>query len=78
VEETKTFTLSKLSQFNGKNGNPSYVGYKGRVYDVSASSQWADGDHLGHLAGKDLTEAMETAPHGGDVMERMKVVGVLI
>jgi predicted heme/steroid binding protein len=53
------------------------VGYKGKVYDVTESSQWSDGDHLGHEAGKDLTEQMEIAPHADDVMERFKAVGTL-
>jgi predicted heme/steroid binding protein len=32
---------------------------------------------MGHVAGQVLTEEMEIAPHGDDVMERMKVVGFL-
>ncbi len=77
MEETKKFTMSELAQYNGKNGKPAYVGYKGKVYDVTESYQWSDGEHLGHMAGLDLSEEMEIAPHGDDVMERMKVVGVL-
>ncbi len=74
----KKFTISELSQFNGKNGNPAYVAYKGKVYDVTESYQWGDGEHLGHMAGKDLTDQMEIAPHGEDIMERMKVIGELL
>lgn len=77
MEEAKKFTIRELSQFNGKNGNRAYVGYKGKVYDVTESYQWGDGEHLGHVAGKDLTDQMDIAPHGEDVIERMKVVGVL-
>ncbi|MGD6852371.1 MAG: cytochrome b5 domain-containing protein [Candidatus Bathyarchaeia archaeon] len=74
----KTFTSVELAEYNGKNGKPAYVGYKGKVYEVTESYQWGDGEHLGHLAGKDLTDQMELAPHGEEVMERMKVVGALI
>jgi len=77
MEETRKFTLNELSKYNGKNGNPTYVVYKSKVYDVTASSQWIDGDHLGHEAGKDLTAQMDFAPHADDVMERFKVVGIL-
>jgi len=77
LDEAKKFTLSELSKFNGKNGRPAYVGYKGKVYDVTQSRQWSDGDHLGHEAGKDLTEQMEIAPHADEVMERFKIVGAL-
>jgi predicted heme/steroid binding protein len=77
VEETKKFTIQELSQFNGKNGKSAYVGYKGKVYDVTESYQWAEGEHLGHMAGQDLTELMDVAPHSEEVMERMKIVGEL-
>lgn len=69
--------MEELSQFNGKNGKPAYVAFKGKVYDMTESSQWLDGDHLGHEAGQDLTMAMDIAPHGEEVLEKMKVVGVL-
>jgi predicted heme/steroid binding protein len=78
LEQNKKFTKTELSQFDGKNGKPAYVGYKGKVYDVSGSDQWLDGDHLGHMAGQELTEEMGIAPHGDDVLERMKIVGVLV
>ena len=60
----REFTLQDLAQFNGKNGNPAYVAYKGVVYDVTESGMWGDGDHEGmHAAGRDLTEAHDDAPH---------------
>lgn len=76
--EQKKFTKSELSQFDGKNGKPAYVGYKGKVYDVTPSDQWGDGDHMGHLAGQDLTEQMDIAPHSEEVLARMKVIGELV
>ncbi len=78
MSEEKKFTLEELSKFNGKNGNPAYVAFKRKVYDVSDSSFWMDGDHLGaHEAGKDLTEEIEIAPHGPENLDRVKVVGAL-
>jgi len=77
LENMKKFTVDELRGFDGKAGRPAYVGYKGKVYDVSVSDQWGDGDHMGHDAGGDLTEEMEIAPHANDVMIKMKVVGVL-
>ena len=77
METSRKFTLDELRQFDGKNGKHAYVGYKGKVYDVTDSEQWLEGDHMGHVAGQDLTEDMEIAPHADDVMEKMKVVGVL-
>jgi len=75
--ETKKFTVNELKSFDGKGGRPAYVGYKGRVYDVSGSAMWGGGDHMGHVAGLDLTLEIEVAPHADDVMAKMKVVGEL-
>jgi predicted heme/steroid binding protein len=76
VENSKTFSKEELRQFDGKNGRRAYIAYKGKVYDVTDSYQWIDGDHLGHLAGLDLTEQMDIAPHEGVVMEKMILVGI--
>ena len=79
LTEPRKFTLKELAEYNGAGGKPAYVAYKGKVYNVSASSFWLDGDHFGtHQAGKDLTEDLELAPHGGEVLERTKPVGVLV
>jgi len=78
TENLKKFTLEELAAYDGKNGKPAYIAYKSKVYDVSASSFWLDGDHFGaHQAGKDLTEELELAPHSGEVLEKTKQVGVL-
>ncbi len=77
MEETRKFTIDELGSYNGKSGKPAYVAYRGKVYDVTESSQWLDGDHLGHVAGEDLTMAMDIAPHGEEILEKMKVVGIL-
>ena len=60
----KEFTREELATFNGKDGNPAYVAFKGVVYDVTDSAMWGDGDHEGmHFAGADLTEEHGDAPH---------------
>ncbi len=74
----KKFTLDELKQYDGKNGKPAYIAYKGKVYDVTDDYLWVEGDHQGeHAAGKDLTEEMSRAPHGEDTLERVKLIGVL-
>jgi predicted heme/steroid binding protein len=74
----KIFTVKDLAQYNGKNGKPTYVAYKGKVYDVTNSFLWKDGRHqVLHNAGTDLTTAIEQAPHSGDVLAKYRVVGVL-
>ena len=75
----KEFTRKELAQFSGKNGNPAYVAYMGKVYDVSDSFLWKSGVHqVLHHAGTDLTEALEQAPHGGDILERFPLVGIML
>jgi predicted heme/steroid binding protein len=79
LTEQKKVTLQELEENNGKNGKPAYIAYKGKVYDVSQSSFWLDGDHLGmHNAGKDLTEELEMAPHREETFQRVKLVGELV
>ncbi len=75
----RAFTREELSEYNGKNGNPSYIAYKGKVYDVSASFLWKDGRHqVFHVAGVDLTDALGQAPHGVEAIEKFPVVGILV
>ena len=55
---------------------PTHVIYEGEAYDVSTSKLWPSGEHMRrHSAGQDLTEAMEAAPHGPEVLERLPKLG---
>ena len=74
----KSFSKEELARYNGKNGAPAYIAYKGKVYDVSASFIWRDGRHqVVHNAGEDLTDSLEQAPHGVELLERFPVIGIL-
>jgi predicted heme/steroid binding protein len=73
----RLFTEEELSKYDGTGGNPTYVAYKGKVYDVSSGANWIDGSHYQHFAGEDLTEAMADAPHGDDSMDRFPAIGEL-
>jgi len=75
----RKFTLEELKQYDGRDGRPAYVAFKGNVYDVTDSFLWVGGDHQGqHEAGKDITSEIQYAPHGEEVLERVKQVGVLV
>lgn len=69
------FTGEELAKYDGMGENPAYVAYNGKVYDVSGGPNWDDGGHYEHLAGQDLTEVMQDAPHGDEVMDDYPVVG---
>jgi predicted heme/steroid binding protein len=74
----KIFTVKDLAKHNGKNGKPAYVAHKGKVYDLTNSFLWKDGRHqVLHDAGTDLTTAIAKAPHGGDMLAKFPVVGIL-
>ena len=77
--ELKRLTLKELSQYDGRNGNPAYIAYKGRVYDLTTRFLWKTGRHQAmHNAGEDLTTALERAPHGEDLLERVKMIGIIV
>jgi predicted heme/steroid binding protein len=71
-------SLKDLKQYNGKNGNKAYIAYKESIYDVTDSSLWDEGEHqASHYTGEDLTEEIDSAPHGIEVLEGFPVVGHL-
>ncbi len=71
-------TKEELATFDGQDGKAVYVAVNNVIYDVSSSSYWAEGDHVGaHKAGHDLTEELKSAPHVRTVVERFPVVGTL-
>ncbi len=72
------FTREELKKYDGKDGRPAYIAYKGVVYDVSSSFLWKGGRHQAlHEAGNDLTEALKEAPHGEKFLEKFPIVGYL-
>ena len=73
------FTLRELAMYDGKNGAPAYFAFQGYVYDASGSFLWRNGRHQArHMAGTDLTDALDQAPHGTDLIERLPRIGILV
>ncbi|MBN1773857.1 MAG: cytochrome b5 [Deltaproteobacteria bacterium] len=65
-----------LERGDGQEGRPVLVSVQGKVYDVSKSALWSGGEHMhSHHAGRDLSLALQAAPHGADVLERFEAVG---
>ncbi len=74
----RKFRKGELTVFNGMDGKQAYIAYKGKVYDVSMSWHWKGGKHqVMHKAGEDLTDALNHAPHGEDLLERVPLIGLL-
>ena len=80
AQETKnrTFTSKELLLYDGRNGRPAYVAVEGKVYDVSKSRFWENGHHEIHHSGLDLTDELQRAPHGKEVLQNMPEIGVLL
>jgi len=50
---------------DGREGRPAWVKVGERLYDLTGSSRWKEGNHFRrHQAGRDLTDALADAPHG--------------
>jgi predicted heme/steroid binding protein/uncharacterized membrane protein len=74
----KEFTAEELLSFNGKDVNPAYIAFQGKVYDVTKSPLWAKGLHMKmHTSGRDLSAEISAAPHGVEVLERYPQIGFL-
>jgi predicted heme/steroid binding protein/uncharacterized membrane protein len=77
--ENGVCTADGLCQFDGKDGRPAYIAYKGIIYDVTKSRLWKNGSHMmKHAAGNDLTDILKTAPHGEDKVTTFPQVGKLL
>ncbi len=72
-------TLDALCRFDGQDGRPAYIAYKGLLYDMTGSKLWGNGSHMmKHAAGNDLTDILRTAPHGEDKILAMPLAGKLL
>jgi predicted heme/steroid binding protein len=71
-------SLADLRKHDGKGGARALVAVRGLVYDVSGSFLWQKGRHQAlHDAGRDLTAALDEAPHDAALLARFPVVGRL-
>ncbi len=78
-ESESGVSAGNLSSFDGSSGKPAYIVFESKIYDVSKSKKWKEGRHFGkHSAGTDLTDALKGAPHGSEVLERVKYIGDLV
>lgn len=76
MEEGLCRSPAELAGFDGKEGRRALVAVGDKLFDVTGSRLWKDGVHARrHQAGQDLTEALSGAPHGAEVLERMRQAG---
>jgi predicted heme/steroid binding protein/uncharacterized membrane protein len=76
---SRELTPDQLFPFDGKEGRPAYIAYKGIIYDITSSRLWKNGQHMmKHHAGVDLSEMLKQAPHGDDKVLAMPQVGMCV
>ena len=79
VKKEGDLSLAELGQYDGQEGRPAYIAFRGTIYDISESRLWKNGNHMGrHPSGVDLTEILSQAPHGDDKVMAMPRVGNLL
>ncbi len=76
-KEKRKFTQDELEKYDGKEGRPQYLVFRGQVYDLTNSALWKEGLHFGgiHTLKEDLTETIKDAPHGDEVLSKFPVIG---
>jgi arsenite oxidase small subunit len=73
----RVFTIDEVRKFDGKEGRPLYLVFKGNVYDLSDSKLWANGMHMQqHSFDEKLEETISDAPHHEEVLSRFKKIGI--
>jgi len=78
LSDSSDMALQELSAFDGEDGRPAYIAFKGKIYDVGNSKLWQSGNHMKrHQAGTDLTEILSQAPHEEDKVLAMPEIGKL-
>lgn len=74
--DLKEYDEKTLGDCDGSAGRPTCVAVDGTVYDVSASKLWKGGLHMKrHRAGMDLSGDITAAPHGKEVLEKVRRAG---
>ena len=75
-EAQRSGNKGSLAEYDGKEGRPAYFVFDNELFDVSESKMWRNGVHMGrHYAGTDLSSAVSDAPHGTEVLARIKKIG---
>ena len=70
-------TKKELKSKNGINGKV-LIAYSNKIYDVSGSLLYKFGLHFNHETGNDLTQFLQDAPHGEEVLKKFPILGELI
>lgn len=71
-------TLTELAEFDGQEGRDAYIAVDGIIYDVTGVSAWTGGTHNGNMAGTDVSNVINNAPHGRSVLDGLEAIGEIV
>ncbi len=78
VDEQLELTIEELAMYDGKDGMDAYIAVDGVVYDVTDVAAWNGGSHNGGMAGTDVSELINSAPHGDRVLDDLDIIGSIV
>lgn len=76
--ELLELTIEQLEMYDGKDGNDAYIAVDDVIYDVTGVSAWRGGTHNGNMAGTDVSDIVNSAPHGDSVLDDLEIVGSIV
>jgi predicted heme/steroid binding protein len=74
----KSYSKSQLALRNGQDKEEIWCSYNGKIYELTHSKMWKNGQHYEHWAGQDLTDELKDAPHADKVFTKFRIIGELI
>ena len=75
---SETFNLNELAEYNGTKGNKSYVGFNGKVYDVTDLNEFSETGALYGKVGLDLSNELKDSPEYEVMFNNAPIVGTLV
>jgi predicted heme/steroid binding protein len=67
----RVFTLDELGNYDGKDGKPLYLIFKGKVYNLSENKLWVNAKHMGlRVFHEKPEETIKQASHAEEVLPR--------
>lgn len=81
IDSTRAVTQVELLKADGKDGRNCWVAVDGKVYDLSNSQNWDNGEHTTSegqaRCGGDMSSVIDKSPHGRKMLDQLDVVGTL-
>jgi predicted heme/steroid binding protein len=81
IDSSRAITQAELQKADGKEGRDCWVAVDGKIYDLSNSLNWENGEHATSegqaRCGADMSSVIDKSPHGRKMLDQLDVVGTL-